>query len=47
MAWSEVVVMPRVSQREEVTLDMDDIQEDMIREIGENSFKRVHAYDTL
>ncbi|KAK2382219.1 hypothetical protein QL285_069767 [Trifolium repens] len=43
----EVVARPSVSQRENVSVDMDDRLEDMMRDIGEDSFKRAHVYDTL
>ncbi|GAU38745.1 hypothetical protein TSUD_158760 [Trifolium subterraneum] len=43
----EVVATPSVSQRENVSVDMDDRLEDMMRDIGEDSFKRAHVYDTL
>ncbi|GAU44823.1 hypothetical protein TSUD_400420 [Trifolium subterraneum] len=43
----EVVATPSVSQRENVSVDMDDGLEDMMRDIGEDSFKTAHVYDTL
>ncbi|XP_057422588.1 uncharacterized protein LOC130716624 [Lotus japonicus] len=45
--WHGEVVTPSVSQREKVCVDMDDWLEDMIHDIGEESFKRAHVYDTL
>ena len=36
-----------VSHRVEVYEDMGDQLEDMTNDIGENSFSRVHVYDTL
>ncbi|KAK2390397.1 hypothetical protein QL285_063943 [Trifolium repens] len=42
----EEVEMPSVSQRENISVDMDDRLEDMMRDIGEDSFKRAHAYVT-
>ncbi|XP_057453002.1 uncharacterized protein LOC130744857 [Lotus japonicus] len=45
--WHGEVVTPSVSQREKVCVDTDDRLEDMIHDIGEESFKRAHVYDTL
>ncbi|KAK2357161.1 hypothetical protein QL285_094460 [Trifolium repens] len=39
----EVVARPSVSQRENVSVYMDDRLEDMMRDIGEDSFKRAHV----
>ena len=36
--------MPSVSQTEQVDVDMDDRLEDMIRDIGQESFQRAHVY---
>ena len=36
-----------MSKSEKVDEDMDDRMEDMIRDIGPESFKRAHEYDTL
>ncbi|CAJ2636791.1 unnamed protein product [Trifolium pratense] len=43
----EVVATPSVSQRESGSVDIDDRLEDMMRDIGEDSFKRAHVYETL
>ena len=43
----EVVAMSNVSQRDDVCVEMDDRLEDMMRDIGQDSFKRAHVYDTL
>jgi hypothetical protein len=43
----EVGAHQSVSQRENVSVDMDDHLEDMMRDIGEDSFKTTHVYDTL
>jgi hypothetical protein len=43
----EVVATPSVSHKENLSVDMDDRLEDMMRDIGEDSFKRAHVYDTL
>ena len=43
----ELLDMPSVSQREEVDVDMDYQLEDMIRDIGAESFERAHVYDKL
>ncbi|XP_058725960.1 uncharacterized protein LOC131597270 [Vicia villosa] len=39
--------MPSVSEREVVDVDMDNRLEDMINDIGLESFQRAHMYDTL
>ncbi|CAK8541326.1 unnamed protein product [Lathyrus sativus] len=43
----EVVAKSNVSQRDNVSAEMDDRLEDMMRDIGQDSFKKAHAYDTL
>ncbi|XP_045831587.1 uncharacterized protein LOC123922980 [Trifolium pratense] len=43
----EVVATPSVSHRESGSVDIDDRLEDMMRDIGEDSFKRAHVYETL
>ncbi|CAK8567798.1 unnamed protein product [Lathyrus sativus] len=43
----EVLENSNVSQRDNVSVEMDDCLEDMMRDIGQDSFKRAHAYDTL
>ncbi|XP_058784039.1 uncharacterized protein LOC131658801 [Vicia villosa] len=43
----EVVANSNVSQRDNVSVEMDDRLEDMMRDIGQDSFKREHAYDSL
>ncbi|CAK8571581.1 unnamed protein product [Lathyrus sativus] len=43
----EVVAKPNVSQRNNASVEMDDHLEDMMCHIGQDSFKRAHAYDTL
>lgn len=45
--WHGETMMPSVSQREEGSVDMDDRLEDMIRNVGEESFKKAHVYDNL
>ena len=36
-----------MSQRNDVSVDMDDPLEDMMHDFGQDSFKRAHVYDTL
>ncbi|CAJ2651409.1 unnamed protein product [Trifolium pratense] len=43
----EVVTNRSVSQSENISVDMDDRLEDMMRDIGEDSFKTAHVHDTL
>ena len=43
----EVVAKSNVSQRDDVSVEMDDRLEDMMRDIGQDSFKRAHTYDTI
>ncbi|CAK8561831.1 unnamed protein product [Lathyrus sativus] len=43
----EVVAKSNVSQRDNVSAEMDDLLEDMMRDIGQDLFKKAHAYDTL
>ena len=43
----EVVAKSNVSQRDDVSVEMDDRLEDMMPDIGQDSFKRAYAYDTL
>ncbi|XP_058784274.1 uncharacterized protein LOC131659049 [Vicia villosa] len=43
----EVVAKSNVSQRDNVSVEMDDRLEDMMHDIGQDSFKRAHAYDSL
>ncbi|CAK8533707.1 unnamed protein product [Lathyrus sativus] len=43
----EVVAKSNVSQRDNVSVEMDDSLEDMMRDIGQDLFKRAHAYDTF
>jgi len=45
--WHGETMMPSVSQREVGSVDMDDRLEDMIRDIGEESFKKARVYDNL
>ena len=45
--WHGEVYTPSVSQREKVSVDMDDRLEVMLHDIGEESFKKVHVYETL
>ena len=45
--YGEVVANSNVPQRDNVSVDMDEHLEDMMRDIGQDSFKRAHAYDTL
>ncbi|XP_058740867.1 uncharacterized protein LOC131613194 [Vicia villosa] len=43
----EVVAKSNVSQRDNVSVEMNDRLEDMMHDIGQDSFKRAHAYDSL
>ena len=43
----EVVAKSNVSQRDDVSVEMDDRLEDIMRDIGQDSFKRAHTYDTI
>ncbi|XP_058764498.1 uncharacterized protein LOC131637949 [Vicia villosa] len=44
---SEVVATSNVFQIDNVSVEMDDHLEDMMRDIGQDSFKRAHVYDSL
>ncbi|XP_058775142.1 uncharacterized protein LOC131649398 [Vicia villosa] len=45
--YDEVVATSNVSQIDNVSVEMDDRLEDMMRDIEQYSFKRTHAYDSL